>query len=134
MTKQEKPKTTEELKSFGEVMALVLFVLAMLPLARARMSGIVLTGVGFGFLIPSIVAPRSLAPIEKLWMAFGEKMSVVMTTIILAATYYIVLTPLGIIMRLTGRDSLKRKLDREAKSYWEPVPADGPGSRPDVPY
>lgn len=131
---REKQKSRDELKSFGQVMALVILLLAVVPFLKGRLSGLILLLVSQAFLLSSILFPEVLRPIEKVWMAFGEKMSVVMTAIILTLTYYLAFAPLGIIMRLLGRDPLKLKLDRQAESYWEPVATDGPGSRPKVPY
>ena len=86
----------------------------------------------FGML--GLTVPFALAPIEKVWMAFGEKMSVVMTFVLLTLTYFLVMSPLGLLIRLLGKDLLSIKIDRSAKSYWVPVEKDGPGSRHYLPY
>jgi len=57
-----------------------------------------------------------------------------MTRVILSLTFYLVLTPMGLIMKIFGRDPLNRRFDESAKSYWVPVDPDGPTSRPDKPY
>ena len=44
----------------------------------------------------------------------------VVSHILLAFVYYCVITPIGLVMRLTGYDPLQRKLDREAETYWSP--------------
>jgi hypothetical protein len=44
----------------------------------------------------------------------------VVSHVMLALIYYGVMTPIGLVMRLLGRDPLKRKLDRSADTYWEP--------------
>ena len=44
----------------------------------------------------------------------------VVSHLVLAGVYYLVLTPIGLLMRLFGYDSMKRTFDREATSYWVP--------------
>ncbi len=44
----------------------------------------------------------------------------VISYVILAATYYLVLTPIGLVLRLFGYDPMHRRFDREAKTYWVP--------------
>ena len=45
---------------------------------------------------------------------------IVVSYVILAATYYLVLTPIGLVMRLCGYDPMHRRFDRKAESYWVP--------------
>ena len=45
---------------------------------------------------------------------------IVVSYVILAATYYLVLTPIGLVLRLCGYDPMQRRFDREAKTYWVP--------------
>ena len=42
----------------------------------------------------------------------------VLSYVILAVVYYLVLTPIGIVLRLTGKDPMQRRFDRSAKTYW----------------
>ena len=44
----------------------------------------------------------------------------VVSHLVLAGVYYLVLTPIGLLMRLFGYDSMKKTFDREAASYWVP--------------
>jgi hypothetical protein len=52
----------------------------------------------------------------------------VMSWVALTALFFLVITPLGLIMRITGRDSLRLKADAEAGSYWTPRPGRGSDS------
>jgi ABC-type uncharacterized transport system permease subunit len=45
---------------------------------------------------------------------------IVVSYVILAATYYLVVTPIGLVLRLCGYDPMQRRFDREAKTYWVP--------------
>ena len=67
--------------------------------------------------LPALVAPRVLAPVHRAWMALGEVLAWINTRIILGVVYYGVVTPIGLVMRLTGRDPMRRQFDRAAESY-----------------
>ena len=60
-------------------------------------------------------------------MAVGHGVTWLTTRLILALTYYLVITPIGLLLRLFGKDALQRKIDPGADSYWierEPEPLD----------
>lgn len=52
------------------------------------------------------------------WMQAAEPIGWTISTLLLAGVYYLVITPLGLMLRLAGRDPLERKIDRDADSYW----------------
>lgn len=54
------------------------------------------------------------------WMYAAYPFGLVTSTIVLAAVYYLVVTPIGLLLRVTGRDPLNRKFDARAESYWQP--------------
>jgi hypothetical protein len=64
-----------------------------------------------------LVVPLALRPVYKWWMKFGLLMSKVTTPIIMGAVFYIVLTPMGLVMRLAGKDPMARQRDAQADSY-----------------
>ena len=93
-----------------------------------------LGGLAALFLIFGTLFPGALRNVEKLWMAFAERLSVVMTFLIMAALFYLVITPTGLLLRLMGKDLLGRKIQRDIPSYWSPVEVDGPATRPYSPF
>lgn len=59
------------------------------------------------------------------WMVLTFPLLWLSTALLLAAAYYLVLTPIGLLLRLAGHDALTRRFDRTSKSYWrrrEPPP------------
>lgn len=124
----------KRLKEFGVLMAAVLTGISAVLLFKGKPSSVYLLGVATLFLIPAYLSPIVLKPVEKLWLAFGEKMSMIMTTVLLVLTFFFVMTPIGLFLRLTGKDLLDQKLEPEAKSYWKKIEADGPSTRPYLPY
>lgn len=127
-------RPTRELRKFGFVMFVPLAGLGALFLWRERVAGPWVLGIAAAFALAAFVVPRALAPVERIWMRFAHVLGTVMTTVILTLTYFLVMTPMGVVMRLAGKDLLAMKFDPEAESYWIPVEEDGPASRPDKPY
>jgi len=127
-------KSPTDLRKFGLIMAAALAVLGALFILKHNPAWPYLFGTGGFFLIAGLFIPRILAPIECLWMKIAHVMGIVMTYILLTLTYYIVITPVGLIMRLMGNDPMQRKIDPNAKSYWVKVDPDGPTGRPEKPY
>jgi len=68
-----------------------------------------------------LVFPRALVLPNKAWMALAEVLSFVMTRIILAIVFFLVVTPIGVIKRLMGWDPLRRRAARTG-SYWTTYP------------
>lgn len=73
--------------------------------------------VGALLVLLGIVFPRALVYPNKAWMGLAEVLSYISTRIILAFVYFVVITPIGVIKRLTGWDPLSRRAVR-SESYW----------------
>jgi len=52
------------------------------------------------------------------WMLAAVPIGWTLSHLVLAAVYYVVLTPIGLIMRASGKDPMHRGFDREARTYW----------------
>jgi len=79
------------------------------------------------FLITGLLARPLLRPIYVLWMRFAAVLAWFNTRLILSVFFYGILTPVGFVLRLQGKDPLKRRIDRSASTYWikrEPEPFD----------
>ena len=115
-------------------MTVPLLIVYALMLWREKPGAEWFLGFAIGFFVLAIIFPQGLAPIEKGWMAFARVLSIVMTFVILTTTYYIVITPVALLLKLLGKDILDKKFDPEKKSYWIPIETDGPATRPEKPY
>ena len=131
---KETIKSTKELRKFGLVMAVPLAIIGGILMWKAKFIAPYLLGLSGLFLICGLRFPKLLSPIEKVWMTFAEILSIIMTRVILTLTFYLVITPVGLLLRLLGKDLLKFKFEPELKTYWVPVEPDGPRGRPDKPY
>ena len=124
----------QRLRKFALVMTVAFAILGSLLLWRGREWAEYLLYVAGFFLVMGLVAPKLLGPIERIWMKFARALGVVMTTIILTLTFFLLMTPMGLLLRAMGKDLLGLRGDPEIQTYWAPVEEDGPCSRPDKPY
>jgi hypothetical protein len=81
--------------------------------------------VGFG-----IVAPARLAPLNRAWTRLGLILFKVVNPVVLGLIYLTTVVPIGLLLRLRGRDLLSLKFDRQAQSYW--VVREPPGPAPET--
>ena len=83
-------------------------------------------GVAAVILALALARPTVLGPANRLWLRVGLLLNRVVNPVVMAIMFFVVLTPLAIVMRLAGKDPLRRNFDRGASSYWiarEPGPA-----------
>jgi hypothetical protein len=66
----------------------------------------------------ALAAPRAIRPLYVAWMAAVWPIGWTVSHLALACLFYLVFTPIGLIMRACGRDPLRRKFDRTAQTYW----------------
>ena len=64
-----------------------------------------------------LVVPMSLRPVYKIWMRFGLMMSRFTTPLIMGLVFFLVITPVALIMKILGRDPLRRKLAQDQTTY-----------------
>jgi predicted membrane protein len=93
-----------------------------------------LWGVAVVLWLLALVAPRALRPVEKVMATIFRAVTAAITAVLLTIFFYLIMTPIGLIMRLGRKDFLGKKFDPERQSYWVTVPEDGPWSRPEKPF
>ena len=69
------------------------------------------------FVIWGLVAPKTIKPIYQIWMRFGLIMSKITTPIILGILFFLIMTPMGIVMRMFRHDPMARKFDKTKDTY-----------------
>ena len=82
----------------------------------------------------ALVAPKLLAPLEKVMATIFRAVTAALTAVLLTVFFFLIVTPIGLILRLTRKDPLGKRFDRERASYWVDIPEDGPWSRPEKPF
>ncbi len=117
-------------RDFGLVVGAVLLLLGAWWFYREKFPVVrpYFLAVGGALVLFGLVLPRALRWPNRAWMALAEALGYVMTRVVLALVYFLVVTPIGIVKRLTGWDPLSRRTGRSGKggdgkgggSYWRP--------------
>jgi len=105
-------------KSFGVVFSIVFLIVALYPLINSESLRIWALVVSIIFFLLAFLAPKILVLPNKLWFKFGLLIGSIVAPIVMAFVYFFTVLPTGLIMRLLGKDLLKQKLNKNAKSYW----------------
>jgi len=85
---------------------------------KGSSNGYVWIGAGVALGLSRFIPPL-FKSIYKLWLGFSVVLGYFISRIILTIVFFIVLTPMALIMRILGRDPMERKLDPAASSYWK---------------
>jgi len=116
-------------RSFGVVFAVVFLLIAGWPLWHGEGLRWWAAGVAAAFALIAAVRPALLARLNRQWMKLGLLLGKVVSPIALGLLFYGGITPIGVVLRLAGKDPLRLKFDRGADSYW--IRREPPGPRPD---
>ncbi len=127
LTREEHVEGSSD-RSFGFVFAVVFVIIAVWPLWYGGGLRWWSVGVAGAFAVVAVVIPRVLAAPNRLWMKLGILLGKIVSPIALGILFYLVFLPIGLLMRLAGKDPLKLKRDAAATSYW--VDREPPGPPP----
>ncbi len=128
LTREQKVEGSSD-RAFGVVFAVVFLVIAGWPLffgGTLRWWAIAASAV---FALIAMLKPALLAGLNRQWMKLGVLLGKVVSPIALGLLFYGVITPIGAVLRLAGKDPLRLKFDRGADSYW--IRREPPGPPPD---
>ena len=113
-------------RSFGIVFFVVFLLIALYPLTYGEEIRIWSAITSLIFLVSGLLNSKFLTPFNKLWFRFGIFLGKIISPVIMGIIFFLVVTPIGLIMRLLGKDVLNLKYS-ENKSYW--IEKDGPESK-----
>ena len=96
----------------------VFFIVGLWPLINSDPIRIWALSLSLIFLILGVINSKLLNPLNFYWIRFGEILGKVIAPIIMLIVFFIILTPIGIVLRLFGKDLLKLKKNKFLTSYW----------------
>jgi hypothetical protein len=114
------------LRQFGLMIGGVVAVLGALLWLRHQPAGPWLLGPGTLLVLLGALTPRTLKHLYLGWMSVAFVLGFVVSTLLLTLFFYLLVTPLGLLARLSGRDFLDRQWSPSASSYWRPRRVAGP--------
>lgn len=110
------------LREFGFVMAGFFLIIGGIAMFRGRAHYPYLLSAAAAFSAAAVFFPRILLPFQKAWMAFSMVIGFFMSRVIMTVLFYGVLTPIGVAMRIFGKDVLDQRIDKDKASYWHVAP------------
>ncbi len=113
-------------RSFGIVFFIVFLIIALYPLSKNGEIRIWFVIVSLIFLLLGLFNSKILTPLNKLWFKFGVILGKIISPLVMGIIFFLVVTPIGLVMRLFGKDLLNLRYNLN-KSYW--IEKDGPKSK-----
>lgn len=113
-------------RSVGLTFTAFFLLLALFPIMQGgalRVWAAVTSGL---FCLISLLAPQLLTLLTKYWMGLADLLHKIVSPVILGIFFFLVVTPIGYLMRLSGKDPLRLKLEPEAQTYWQDRQPPGP--------
>jgi hypothetical protein len=112
------PQDPKQLRHFGLIVGGIFAAIGLWPaVVRGQSPRWWAVALGVALVLPALLLPGSLRPAYRVWMALGDVLGWINTRIILGAIFYGMLTPIGVCLRLRGRDPLRRGIDPRLHTY-----------------
>ena len=105
-------------RSFGILFFIVFSIISIWPILSGGELRLWSFIVAIIFLIMGITKSRFLTPFNIAWIKFGELLGVIISPLIMGLVYFLVVLPIGILMRAFGKDLLSLKFNKNIKTYW----------------
>src|SRR6056300_912496 len=104
-------------RSFGIVFFVVFLLIAIFPFANSgdiRIWSLIISSI---FLILGLLKSKILTPLNRMWFKFGIFLGKIVSPLVMGVIFFFVVTPIGLIMRILGKDLLNLKYNLN-KTYW----------------
>ena len=105
-------------RSFGVLFFLVFLVVGFWPMLNNETPNYYLILFSLIFLILGLVNSKILSPLNMGWIKLGEILGKIIAPIVMAIVYFLILTPISLLVRLFGKDLIGMKFSNNIKSYW----------------
>ena len=108
----------KDLRSFGFTIGIILLLVAAFLFYREKESFQTFLYIAGVFIGLALILPSMLKPIYIVWMTFAVILGWFMTRVILSLLFYVIITPIGLVLRIFGKDFLELKKQAVQGSYW----------------
>ena len=105
-------------RSFGILFFLVFLGFGLWPLTKELSPNIYLIIISVVFLVLGLLNSKLLSPLNEIWIKFGEILGRIIAPLIMALVYFLILTPISLLVRAFGKDLLGLKYLKQQNSYW----------------
>ena len=104
-------------RNFGIVFCIVFFIIAIFPLLNQNDIRYWSLIISIIFLFLAVIKSEILTPLNKIWFKFGILLGKIISPIVMGVIFFFVITPIGIFIKLIGKDILNLKKTKN-QSYW----------------
>jgi len=111
-------ESKKDLRKFGLTVGLALLAIGIVLFTLEKPAAFYFGGTGSALILLGLIYPNILKPLNKVWMTIALVLGWFMSRVILIILFYLVLTPLGLIAKLFGKDFLDLKIEKNSSSYW----------------
>ena len=111
-------KSQSSNRSFGILFFIVFLILSLWPLKNGNNLNFYFFITSVIFLILGALNSKLLTPLNKTWIKFGEILGSIIAPIVMGLVYFVILTPVSLIVRLFGKDLLGLRFLKEKNTYW----------------
>ena len=111
-------ETKSSVKSFGVLFSIVFLVIAIWPLQNSgdiRWWSLVVSSI---FFVLGLINSKILLPLNNYWIKFGELLGKIIAPIVMLFIFFIVITPISILVKIFKKDLLNLKFDKKKDTYW----------------
>jgi len=105
-------------RSFGLVFTVVFVIIGFWPLLDGENIRAWALVVGMIFALAAFFIPAALKPLNKAWFKFGLLLHKIINPVIMGFLFYLTIMPIGLIMRMLGKDILNLRIDKSSPTYW----------------
>ena len=105
-------------RNFGLLFFFVFLIVSLWPLTFGDSIRIWSLIISIIFLILGLMNSKLLTPLNKLWFKLGIILGAIVAPLVLGIVFFLVLTPIGLVMRIIGKDLLNKKYDKKKRTYW----------------
>ncbi|MGA9109194.1 MAG: SxtJ family membrane protein [Smithella sp.] len=105
-------------RKFGITMGIILAVIGFYLLWKGKNYVEYVFSLAAAFFILGLVIPSALKFVYKAWIVMSVIMGFIMTRVIMVIIFYMIVTPVGFVASIIGKNFLDVKIDKTAKSYW----------------
>lgn len=109
-----------DLRRFGLLVGAVFAGLGILLMARGKGHFWYFLAPGAALMLAGLACPKALRSIYVVWMSVAIVLGFIVSLLILTGLFFLVITPIGLAARLSGKDFLRLKPDPRAATYWIP--------------
>ena len=104
-------------RSFGILFCIVFAIITFWPIISGNQLRLWSLPISIIFLVLGLLNSKLLNPLNKVWVKFGELLGRIIAPVVMAIIYFIIVTPIGLFMRLIGKDLLNIKFSK-SNTYW----------------